>query len=766
MVTQAFHAWIGSWSLPRAVGIVLVAAIVLSGCDTPNASQRSDAPQLVAVQPRTGGPEVIVPQGETSALRAFFSAENLRETTFSGQTGPRLTAPAGPTRGGGVRAEALNTRPMQGTIADFDFEIAPEELVFDPVRRQRIIGGEWQNVQDIGPAVSMNFTDEPMRSFVEKVLGGLLAVNYVAGDTLEGSVTFRSENSFSKTDALQIFADILARNGYLVQYFNAVYHVGTPEELASMTGLSRQSDLGNEVHSFQLSAPAPDNLLEVVNIILPNSNTIALSGTGNRIVVRGDPSQFESIEDLVRSLAGDGAGPQELAIVPLRHAAPAVVAAQMAELYQARGLGDLLFLPIEQRQSVLIVARSRAAIASARGMLRTLDADISDEVSVRVIQLTHLDATETAGQLIAVFGQGGLAPTAASNRPDTNGADESASAIASAALRALRTSAGDTPVPPPQVALGQSDRAESAESGEAQSEAGRSGPVSIVADTRNNSLLVRSSFADYRRIQQAVVALDVPQAQVVIEATIVEVTINDALQYGVQMFLQSNGVALRSSSTTGAGDGGGSGFSAVLSTGGNGSPNIQLVLSALQSVTNVKVVSSPYLTVSNGSTGLLSVGDQIPFVTASQSSSQDGQVVVTQEISSRDVGVTLQVTPRISPANVVSLDIDQQISSANLSQTLAGTNPVVSQRSLRSQVNIRSGDTVLLGGMIQERSEVGENGVPVLRRIPVLGQAFNRTANTQARTELLILLTPRVVRSDAQVNDLTRQLRLQSAASR
>lgn len=763
MVTQAFHAWVGSWSLPRAVGIGLIAATLLSACDTPTASQRSDAPQLVAVQPRSGGPEVIVPRGDTSALRAFFSADNLRETTFSGQTGPRLMAPSGPVHGGGVRAEALNTRPIQGTIADFDFEIAPEELVFDPVRRQRIIGGEWQNVQDIGPAVSMIFTDEPLRSFVEKVLGGLLAVNYVAGDTLEGSVTFRSENSFSKTDALQIFADILARNGYLVQYFNAVYHVGTPEELASMTGLSRQSDIGNEIHSFQLSAPAPDNLLEVVNIILPNSNTVALSGAGNRIVVRGDPSQFESIEDLVRSLAGDGDGPQELAIVPLRHAAPAVVATQMAELYQARGLGDLLFLPIEQRQSVLIVARSRAAIASARGMLRTLDADISDEVSVRVIQLTHLDATETAGQLIAVFGQGGLAPTAAANRSDTNGADESASAIASAALRALRTSAGDTPVPPPQVALGQSDRRES---GDAPPEAGRSDPVSIVADTRNNSLLVRSSFADYRRIQQAVVALDVPQAQVVIEATIVEVTINDALQYGVQMFLQSNGVALRSSSTAAAGDGGGSGFSAVLSTGGNGSPNIQLVLSALQSVTNVKVVSSPYLTVSNGSTGLLSVGDQIPFVTASQSSSQDGQVVVTQEIASRDVGVTLEVTPRISPANVVSLDIDQQISSANLSQTVAGANPVVSQRSLRSQVNIRSGDTVLLGGMIQERSEQGENGVPVLRRIPVLGQAFNRTANTQARTELLILLTPRVVRSDAQVNDLTRQLRLQSVASR
>lgn len=763
MVVKA--CWSRTRSAFRArasVGVFFLVILGLAACDTTGATDRTVGPNLVAVQPRDGGPEVIVPQGETSALRAFFSAENLRATTFSGQLGPRLNAPDGPELHGGVRAEALNTRGSQGTISDFDFEIASEDLVFEPVRRQRIIGGEWQNISDAGPSVSMNFTDEPMRSFVEKVLGNLLAVNYVASDTLVGSVTFRSENNFSRPEALQIFSDILARNGYLVQFFNSVYHVGTADELAQLTGLSRQSDTGGAIHTFDLSGPAPENLLEVASVLMPTSNTLALGGNGNRIVVRGDPSQFDSIEELVRSLAGEGRGPQELAIVPLRHAAPTVVAAQMSELYQARNLGDLLFLPVEQRQSVLVVARSQASITSARNMIRTLDADIRDEVNVRVIQLTHLDAEETAGQLLAVFGQAGLGASGAAETPAAT--SDGTSAIASAALRALRGTSGGEPVPPPQVQVGQSGGGTQAR--DVAQGGDRSGAVSIVADTRNNSLLVRSSFADYRRIQQAVTALDVPQAQVVIEATIIEVTINDALQYGVQMFLQSNGLTVRSSSTQAAGDGGGSGFSAVVSSTGSGSTNMQLVLSALQSVTNVRVISSPYLTVSNGSTGTLSVGDQIPFITASQSSSQDGQVVVTQEVSTRDVGVSLQVTPRISPANEVALTINQQISSANLSQTVAGSNPVVSQRSLSSQVNIRSGDTVLLGGMIQERSEVGEDGVPVLRRIPVLGQAFNRTTNTQSRTELLILLTPRVVRSDAQINDLTRQLRLQSAASR
>jgi general secretion pathway protein D len=282
--------------------------------------------------------------------------------------------------------------------------------------------------------------------------------------------------------------------------------------------------------------------------------------------------------------------------------------------------------------------------------------------------------------------------------------------------------------------------------------------VKIAADSRNNALLVRSTYSEFKRIAAAIKALDVPLAQVVIEATIVEVDINDSLQYGVQAFLQRGDNTFRSAPVTGAADPGGPGFSALL-TATSGATDIQMVLTALQSVSDLKVISSPYLTVTDGATSKLSVGDQIPFVTASQTSSSDGSVTVTKEVETRDVGVILEVTPKIAPDNSVILEIVQEVSSARSEATTAGDNPVVSQRRLESTITVQSGSTILLGGLIQERSDISKDGVPVVSKIPIIGEAFKQTEDVQHRSELLVLITPRVVRNTNQVADLTDQLR-------
>lgn len=140
-------------------------------------------------------------------------------------------------------------------------------------------------------------------------------------------------------------------------------------------------------------------------------------------------------------------------------------------------------------------------------------------------------------------------------------------------------------------------------------------------------------------------------------------------------------------------------------------------------------------------------------------------MTVTQETNLRDIGVILSVTPRVSPDNSVQLDITQEVSSAREVSTSAGSDPVIAQRSITSQIRVQSGASVLLGGLIQERTETTENGVPVIRRIPVLGNAFNRKKDTQTRSELLVMITPRVARTDTQMDNITRQLRLEIGAN-
>ncbi|WP_417277789.1 secretin N-terminal domain-containing protein [Celeribacter sp.] len=752
--------FLGAMSRPLRYGVVGV-CFLLASCTTSGTSSSGAAPQLVSAHPRGGGPEVITVARDETALKRFFSAQNLRETVFSAQPTPRL-ASSGAQPTGFLDTRQLNAPGVTGANAEEQFNFDTSMLVIEPLRRQQIIGGEWQADLGRGPRVALDYTNEPLRNVTENVLGGILGVNYIVSDTVEGTVTFRSEREFSKSELLQILSDILASRGYLIQYFNSVYHIGLPEELEQLTGLRGRSTLeSDQTYVIELAGPLPENLAEVAGSLVPPGNVVAAVPGSNNLVVRGDPSQFQSIEDMVRMLAGRPGRSQKLAILPLRHAAPNIVATQMGDVYAQRGLGDAYFLPIEQRNSLLIVAESQAAVNAARELAVGLDVNNRDEIGLRVIQLAHLDATEAADQLNEIFGGTGQAGVTSETTGDISDIVTAASEIANSGTSARGVSRNGANAPR-FLRNGESeDQDEAAPAPRVVSGNAVTSPVQITANTRNNALMVRSTYADFKRINNVVRVLDTPQSQVVIEATIVEVTINDALQYGVQAFLETSGVSVRSSSSTAASDSGGAGFSAILGK----DRNRQLVLSALQSATNVKVISSPYLTVTNGSMGRLAVGDQIPYVTASQTSSSGGDVVVTQEVQAKDVGVILEVQPTISPSNGVTLDISQEISSAASIETAAGANPIVSQRSVQSQVNVQSGDTILLGGLIQERSENNESGVPVLRKIPVLGNAFNQTENTQVRTELLILLTPRVARNNSQINDLTRQLQLMSAAN-
>lgn len=741
---------------------------LLAACNGTSNGARTQAAHvpLVAATNRASGDEVITTRAETSRLQQFFSRENQRATVFSGDANPRLAG--GPAeRGGLLDLRRLNADPSGQAQGEYFVDIAGEQVFVEPLPMQPILGSQWQPPRSGGGNVELNFNNEPLPQVVRNVLGGILGLNYIIGDSVTGNVTFRSERRFSQTELLQVVADILARRGYVIQFFNGIYHVGSPEEMETLTGLRQRTQLETDsTYVIRLRSAIPTNLVEVVNALIPPGNRVSQSEGSNTLLVQGDPSQFASIEDLVRSLVESRPGTQALAIVPVRRTPPEAIAEQVQAVFAQRGLADVLLVPVPTVPGVLVVANTRETVSQVTSLVSQLDVENRDRAQVRVIQLRHLNAQDLAARLSEVLGAGQIAP------PRGNEPAPEASAIIAAAIETANTGEpvreSDTAggIRAPRFIRGSNDPAPGAaqtvtRAAQPAPQAGE--PVTFSADTRNNTLLVRSNFQEFQRIQEVVRALDVPLAQVVIEATIIEVDINDQLQYGVQLYLERFGLTVRSSGGAGAPtDPGGSGF---VGTWGStrGASSIQAVVTALQSVTNVRVISSPYLTVVDGATSRLNVGDQIPFVVASQTSQAGGQVIVTQEIDTRDIGVILSVTPRISPDNSVMLDIIQEVSSARTTQTVAGSNPVVSQRRVQSQIVVQSGGTVLLGGLIQERTDTGESGVPVLRRIPGVGALFNRSDNTMARSELLVLITPRVVRNADTLDNLTRQLRLHVA---
>jgi general secretion pathway protein D len=181
-----------------------------------------------------------------------------------------------------------------------------------------------------------------------------------------------------------------------------------------------------------------------------------------------------------------------------------------------------------------------------------------------------------------------------------------------------------------------------------------------------------------------------------------------------------------------------------------------VVLNALTDVTNINVVSSPQLMVLDNQSAVLNVGDQVPILTTSQSSAEG--VTITESIEYRDTGVVLEITPRVNANGLVVLDIVQEVSDAIPTTTSGISSPTIQQRLIETTVAVQSGATVALGGLIRDNRNDSVSGVPVLSDIPILGNLFKTTSETVLRTELLVLITPRVIHDSREATDAMEEL--------
>ena len=289
----------------------------------------------------------------------------------------------------------------------------------------------------------------------------------------------------------------------------------------------------------------------------------------------------------------------------------------------------------------------------------------------------------------------------------------------------------------------------------------------IVADNRNNALLVYATSAEYELVAAALERLDIVPLQVFIEATIAEVTLNDTLKYGLEWFFDvgnhtvsfnTTGVTTSNPAPSGLIFSQFPGFSWLFATN-----DVRVVLNALTQITDVKVISSPTLLVLDNEPARLQVGDQVPISVRSSTSVIDPDAPVVNEIEYRDTGVILDIIPRVNSNGMVVLDIIQEVSDvvgATADPTLTETiTPTIAQRRIASTVSVSSGETVALGGLIRDSDTDAVTGVPLLSDIPILGNLFKTTSDVQRRTELLVLLTPRVVRDSNDARTVTNELR-------
>ena len=292
-------------------------------------------------------------------------------------------------------------------------------------------------------------------------------------------------------------------------------------------------------------------------------------------------------------------------------------------------------------------------------------------------------------------------------------------------------------------------------SGGSDSNVVNSNGLRIVADENNNALIIQATAAEYQGIERTLRKLDVPPTQVLIEATIAEVSLTDDLKYGLQWLYESGSNTVTFTDTSnGEISSRFPGFSVTYS-----GSNVQAALNALSSVTNVNVISSPKLMVVNNQTATLQVGDEVPIATQSAVSVTNPDAPIVNTVQFRDTGVILDVTPRINNSGIVTLEVSQEVSDVVPTTTSGIDSPTIQQRKIKSTVAVNSGQMVILGGLIRNNVSKTKSGIPILKDIPLLGAAFRSTTNSTRRTELLVFITPHVVRNMDDADAVTNYLR-------
>lgn len=296
------------------------------------------------------------------------------------------------------------------------------------------------------------------------------------------------------------------------------------------------------------------------------------------------------------------------------------------------------------------------------------------------------------------------------------------------------------------------------------------GDIRVVADEFNNTILVWSTGSQFRKIEASLKRLDVAPIQVLIEASIIEVALSDKLEYGVEWLFKNSHLGGASRDYTGIGNFGGlAGKDAGANSGALGSTaaptftysifngsNIAARLSAIAGKGQVKMLSSPSVMVMDNHPAAITVGDQIPVKTADYSGNVNGYLTTNYQL--KDTGVILNVTPSVNSGNMVSLQIDQSVIDAgNVDKVTQQT--TFSNRQITTKLAVRSGESIVMGGLIKDKTTDSDSGVPLLKDIPILGKAFSSTTKNKERTELLLVMTPRVVRTDVDAREVSEELR-------
>lgn len=619
-----------------------------------------------------------------------------------------------------------------------------------------------------GGDITLDFADADIRQVIQATLGDILGLNYVIAPEVQGAITAQTERPLSRDALLPAVESILRLHGVALVLDGALYRVQSIQGAARSPRAVRvgAGGTGYGVQIVQLNYVGAEDMRGLLMPLAGEGAVLHVDRSRNLLVLAGSQPEMQTLLDAVRVFDVNWLSGMSFGLFPLETASPKTLIEELRIILDTDQGGALAgvvrLVPIERMNAVLAISKQPRYLDGVRSWIERLDqgSQAGTDQQLYIYFVQNSKASELADVLNQVFGGKSSSATTASQPPTL-----------APGLEPVEIGSRTQPEPTSTGATGQQPQQTSAQPTNFTPPPVRSGPglsdtitlaagreVRIVADEGRNALLISGSHADYRAVLRALHQLDRRPLEVLVEVTIADVTLSDRLEYGVRWFLQSadgKHSGTFSDLTSGAVGSTFPGLSYVFS-----STNAKAVVDLLSSVTDVNIISAPQILVLNNQEAQLQVGAQVPVATQ-QSTSVDasGDPVIVSSIELKDTGVILKVTPRVNEGGLIILDIEQEVSQVSQDSAAGSLTPTISKRIITTTAAVQSGQTVALGGLIQDNKSNTKVGIPGLSAIPFLGALFRYTTDTLTRSELLVMVSPRVVSDMREAQEVTEELR-------
>lgn len=595
---------------------------------------------------------------------------------------------------------------------------------------------------------NVSFVGADIKLVVDAVLKEMMGYNYVIDPNIRGTISIETAGASDKRAVFDALESVLGLKSIALVPVDGVYQV-VPKSKAPKLFTGFQGEIpsshnlpGFGVQIVPLKYTSPSEMQKILRPFAPNGAILQVNEERRLLVLAGTGREIASMQNIIRTFDQDMMKGMNFVLFTLKHVDAETIAKEVKNIIgdaDTSAAGAVKLIPIPRINKLLGIAAHKESLAKVANWVEKLDK--IGGTSGKRIYVYHVKngrAADLASSLSKIFG--------AQSGGDFNSGSSSFN------QRAGAGSSSDNR----QQGFADRGRGLNSTGGSGSASGFETQNLRVVPNETNNSLLIYAGASDFSMIEDALSQLDLPPRQVLIEAALAEITLTDELRYGVQWFKDYGSKSL-TFSTTGSQSPSSifPGFSYAYAN----SSGFQAVLNALEGITDVNVISHPKLLVLNNQPATLQVGDEVPVLSASaQSVSNDGAPIV-NSISYKSTGVIMSVTPRINEGGLVILDVKQQISEAVTTTSSGIDAPTIQKREIESTIAAQDGQTIALGGLIRETQSRTKSGVPYVSRIPLLGRAFSNNSLETRRTELIILLTPRVIRNSQETNEVMDYLR-------